>query len=227
MSKLAMFVLSSMIALTTFDGRVSETAYKSVEAVEGISAGVKPAATARYKINSGQSHFTVRAFSGGLLWFMGHDHIFAIRDFSGEAQITPDSLAPASLQMNIKADSLEETRAFFTPQQKQIINNEARKKVLETDEYPEITFKSAEVSAEKVGENQYEAKIGGDLTLHGVTRHILIPAHVSVNGTTLHANGEFSINRSDYKVNTESIKMGTIRIRNRVKFSFDIVANKI
>lgn len=53
----------------------------------------------------------------------------------------------------------------------------------------------------------------------------MIPAHVSVDGRSLHASGEFSINRTDYKVKTKPVKWGTIRIRNRVEFAFDIVAS--
>lgn len=33
--------------------------------------------------------------------------------------------------------------------------------VLETAEYPEITFKSTDVSVEKKADNRYEAKMGG------------------------------------------------------------------
>ncbi|HXG66993.1 MAG TPA: YceI family protein [Blastocatellia bacterium] len=218
-------VISSIVAESVSSPAPGHAAEQTLAA--DTTVHTQPVAAASYKINPGQSRFTVRAFSGGVLWFMGHDHIFAVRDFTGEAQITPDSLTPASLQLRAKAASLEETRAHFTPQEKQIINKEARHEVLEADEYPEITFRSTEVVAEKTGDNQYVAKIGGDLTLHGVTRHIMIPAHVSIDGNTLHANGEFSINRSDYNVKTEAIKWGTIRIRDRVKFSFDIVADKL
>ncbi|HXG92796.1 MAG TPA: YceI family protein [Blastocatellia bacterium] len=188
--------------------------------------GERKPAPARYRINPTESRFMVEAFSGGILWFLGHDHHFAIRDFSGEAEATAGTLTPASLQMTVKAASLEETGRNFTEQQKQIINNGARKEVLEADKYPDIVFKSTDVKAKKMTENQFEAEIGGDLTLHGVTRHITIPARVMLNGDTLHASGEFSVNRSDYNVKTHSIKAGTIRVRNKVKFTFDIVANR-
>src|SRR4051794_4793149 len=51
----------------------------------------------RYRLDSSQSKFIAHAMAGGLLWFKGHDHLVAIREFSGEAQLTPDQITPASL----------------------------------------------------------------------------------------------------------------------------------
>src|SRR5204863_4691873 len=54
-------------------------------------------ATARYRLDASQSKFIAHALRGGLLWFKGHDHLVAARDFSGEAEITAASINPASL----------------------------------------------------------------------------------------------------------------------------------
>lgn len=203
----------------------------TIHRINGMPAAMtnarKTAAVVRYRINPAQSRFMANVGSGGLLWFMGHSHHFAIRDFTGEATITPESMVPGSLQIIIKAASLEETGKNFTEQQKQIINKGAHDEVLEVSKYPEITFKSTSVTGRMKPDRQFEAKIAGDLTLHGVTRPIEILAQVMVSGGTLHATGGFSINRSDYKVKTHSIKGGTIRVRNKISFEFDIVANQV
>lgn len=187
---------------------------------------VETIAIARYRIDTSQSRFMVRAFSGGLLWFKGHDHFIKVGDFSGEVQLTPSAIAPASLELRVRADSLEETRDVFTPQQKGIINKELREIVLETSKYPEILFKSTDVTG-RLAASEYEAKIGGDLTLHGVTRHIVIPAQVTLDGSGLRARGEFTIKRGDYRVKATSALNGTIRVRDKLKFTFDIVARPL
>ena len=181
---------------------------------------------ARYRLDAGRSKFMVRAFSGGLLWFLGHDHFIAAREFTGEVQLTPGAITPASLQMSIRADSLAETRDLFTEQQKQIIDKELREIVLETAKYPEITFKSTGVTGSLTA-GGYQAQIGGDLTLHGVTRHIVIPAQVTLSGSDLRARGEFTVKRSDYHVKATSAKGGTIRVRDKLRFTFDIVAHQL
>lgn len=178
-----------------------------------------------YKLDPARSKFMVRAFAGGVLWFKGHDHFVAARDFDGEARLTPGSVNPASLTLTVRAASLAETRDVFTEQQKKIINGELRDIVLEPDKYPEITFKSTDVSAEARG-GVFKVKLGGDLTLRGVTRRVSIPAEVTLEGETLRARGEFEIKRGDFKVPATSAFHGTVRVRDRLKVMFDIVARK-
>jgi len=184
-------------------------------------------AASRYRLDASQSNFTVRAFSGGLLWFKGKDHFIRVRDFSGEAQLNPGAINPASLHITIRAASLEETRDIFTPQEKQIINKELREIVLEPDKYPEIVFKSSSVTGKSTGATQYDLKITGDLTLHGVTRQITIPTTVTLTGNDLRAQGEFTIERSDFNVKATSAMHGMIRVRDKLKFTFDIVGHQL
>jgi polyisoprenoid-binding protein YceI len=184
-------------------------------------------ATHRFRLDSGQSKFIAHAQRGGLLWFKGHEHLVAAREFSGEARFTPGRIRAASLELTVKTDSMVETSDAFTEPQKEIINRELREIVLEPEKYPEIVFKSTQVTGKELGNGQYALKIGGDLTLHGVTRHLLIPATVTVAGNDLRAVGEFSINRGDFKVKATSAFHGMVRVRNRVKFTFDIVGHRI
>ena len=196
--------------------------------VSGPLASTKApaAATTRYRLDAAQSKFIAHAHRGGLFWFEGHDHLVAARDFSGEAEITADNINPASLLLVVKSESMAETNTVFTDQQKQIIDKELREIVLLPAQYPEITFKSTEVKGKAVSGSESDLKIGGDLTLLGVTRHIEIPTRVSLNGNDLHARGEFSINRSDFKVKATSAVHGLVSVRDKIDFNFDIVAHQ-
>jgi polyisoprenoid-binding protein YceI len=179
---------------------------------------------ARFQIDAAKSDFLVRAFAGGALRFKGHDHFVRARDFSGEVTLTPGAVTPATLSMRVRADSLAETRDVFTAEQKQIINRELREIVLEPDKYPEITFKSTDVLVESPAGGQFRVKIGGDLTLHGVARHVVIPAEVTMTGEELRAKGEFEISRKDFNVKATSAFHGTVRVRDTLKVIFQIVA---
>jgi polyisoprenoid-binding protein YceI len=180
----------------------------------------------RYKIDASQSKFMVKASRGGLAWFKGHDHLLAVRDFSGEAGLTLDVINPASLQMTIRADSLEETSDEFTPAQKQIINKELDEIVLESAKYPEITFKSTDVKGKFAG-GAFAAEIGGEMTLHGVTRRVVIPATVTLSGDNLRAVGEFEIDRKKFNVDATNAFHGLVRVKHTLEFTFDIVAHRI
>jgi len=184
-------------------------------------------ATQRYRLDSSQSKFIAHAVRGGLLWFKGHDHLVAVREFTGEAQMTPEAITPASLEITAKTKSMVETSSVFTEPQKKIIDKELREIVLLPDQYPNIVFRSTNVTGKAIGNGQYDLRIAGDLTLHGVTRQITIPTKVTVTGNSLRAQGEFSINRSDFKVKATSAVHGLIRVRDQVKFEFDIVGHRM
>jgi polyisoprenoid-binding protein YceI len=188
-------------------------------------AAALPATGTHYRLDASRSKFIAHALAGGLLWFKGHDHLVAVRDFSGEATLDPDSLANSSLQITAKAASMEETSSVFTEPQKKIIDKELREIVLLPDQYPDIVFRSSEVKGKPTGAGQYDLKITGNLTLHGVTRLVTIPTKVTVTGNELRAQGEFSINRGDFNVKATSAFHGLVRVRDKVKFEFDIVGH--
>jgi polyisoprenoid-binding protein YceI len=190
-------------------------------------SGLQAISNERFRLDSSQSRFIAHALRGGLLWFKGHEHLVAAREFSGEAEMSPDKITSGSLQLTVKTDSMVETSDAFTEQQKQIINKELREIVLEPAKYPEIVFKSTEVTGKSLGNGQYDLKIVGDLTLHGVTRRIVIAAKVTLTGNNLRSIGEFSIDRSDFKVKATSAFHGMVRVRNKVKFTFDIVGHRV
>src|SRR5919107_6365797 len=125
-------------------------------------------ATVTYNLDASQSKFMAHANRSGPLWFKGHSHRLAASDFSGQVQLTPDTITPASLRLVVKAASLHETGAEFTEPQKQIINKELKDIVLHPDQYPDITFQSTNVTAKTSGAGRYDVKIDGNLTLHGV-----------------------------------------------------------
>jgi polyisoprenoid-binding protein YceI len=185
------------------------------------------APAARFRIDAARSDFMVRAFAGGALWFKGHDHFVRPREFSGEVTLTPTAITPASLTMSVRADSLAETREVFTEPQKQIINKELREIVIEPDKYPEITFRSTNVRVDTPAGGEFEVGIEGDLTLHGVTRRVHIPARVTMTGDDLRARGEFEISRKDFNVKATSAFHGTVRVRDRLKVVFNIVARQV
>lgn len=218
--------LGILFVLThSFRSSVSgESAFQADD--NSVALNARPTTT-RYRLDASQSKFIAHALRGGLFWFEGHDHLVAAREFSGEAEITSEAINPASLVLVVKSDSMAETNSVFTDQQKQIINKELREIVLLPSRYPEITFRSTEVKGKAAGSNEYDLKIGGDLTLLGVTRRIEIPTHVNITGSDLRARGEFSVNRSDFKVKATSAAHGTVRVRDQIKFDFDIVGHQI
>ncbi len=55
---------------------------------------------------------------------------------------------------------------------------------------------------------------------------MIIPVELSVVGNDLRARGEFSLRQTDYKITPPTVAAGTIKVKDELKFSFDIVARR-
>lgn len=180
-------------------------------------------AGATYRIDASQSRFMVKAFAGGFLSAFAHDHNIAIREFSGEVQFTFGTVEPASLQLKIKPGSLAVTDKVSAGD-RQKIETTMRDEVLEITKYQEITFKSTNVSATKTGDGQYQARITGELTLHGVTKPLTLAAQLEFGESVLRARGGFSLKQSSFDIKPVSVAGGSVKVKDELKFTFDIVA---
>ena len=220
----AAFVLAfaSLYAFARHQSVTAPAASLALSASEANARTLRPNAS-RYQLDSSASKFMAHASRSGFLWFKGHGHHIAVRDFTGDAVLDPTSLTNSSLTIVAKSASMEETSEVFTAPQKQIINKELRDIVLLPDQYPEITFRSTQVTGTSSMPGQYDLKVSGNLTLLGVTRQITIPTKVTIDGNQMRAQGEFSISRDDFKVKATSAFHGMVRVADRVHFEFDIV----
>jgi polyisoprenoid-binding protein YceI len=105
---------------------------------------------------------------------------------------------------------------------RQTIEKTMREEVLETGKYPEITFNSTKIDATKNSDTQYQAKIWGDLNLHGATHNVPIDAQLTFDNKTLRARGEFTLKMTDYSIKPPSVAGGTIKVKDTLKFTFNI-----
>ena len=221
-SKLLIFLLVIVATLSLVLPQASRSFARTTTPAVTTPAN-SPAAATTYRIDAGQSRFMVKAFAGGFLSALAHDHNIAIREFSGEAQFTFGTVEPASLQLKIKSGSLAVTDKV-SASDRQKIEATMRDEVLETGKYPEIVFMSTSVSAAKTREGEYQARIAGELTLHGVTRPLTIPAQLEFGDSVLRARGGFSLKQSSFGIKPVSVAGGTVKVKDELKFTFDIVA---
>lgn len=180
---------------------------------------------AQYSINVGLSRFTARAYASGMLSSFGHNPTVAIRAYSGEVSVIPGSFQQASVRISVQSDSLEVTDDVSQKDRNEI-ESKMRQEVLETSAYPAIVFESSQISANMLSENLYAISITGNLTLHGVRRTQTITARITLMGDILRANGEFSLRQTDYGIKLVSVAGGALKVKDEVKLSFDILAQK-
>jgi polyisoprenoid-binding protein YceI len=179
----------------------------------------------RFVIDCRSSRFTVRAFATGLLSAMGHSPTIGIRDFSGEVKFDPDQLKAEAFRITIKSSSLgvqDDVSDKDRREMERLMNQE----VLETAKFPQILYEASGVPVTAMGGSLYSATLNGNLTLHGVTRSEPIAVRVASMSTMLRASGEFSLSQSNYAIKPVSVAGGALKLKDELKFQFDIVARK-
>jgi len=102
-----------------------------------------------------------------------------------------------------------------------------REDVLEVSRFSEIAFRSTKVSADKVFEGMYRVRVEGELILHQVTRPQVVEGQVHAGEDVLRAQGETRLRQSDYNLKKVSVAGGTLKVKDEVKLTFDILARRM
>ena len=182
-------------------------------------------ARSEYVIDGRASRFTVRAFAAGLLSAMGHNPTIAIRDFSGGMRFDPGDVEASSFRLTIKASSLavqDDIGHKDRREMERLMNEE----VLESGRFPEIRYDAPVISISRISEMLYAANLEGELSLHGISRRLPIVARVTLLGSMLRSSGEFVLKQSDYGIKLVSVAGSALKLKDELKFSFEIVARR-
>jgi polyisoprenoid-binding protein YceI len=183
------------------------------------------ATTDRYIVDGRSSRFTVRAFATGLLAKMGHNPTIGIRDFSGEMKFNPDQLQAGSFRLVVKTASLS-VQDDISDKDLREMERLMSQEVLETAKFPEIVYEAPSISVTKMADMLCSATLNGNLTMHGVTRSQSIPVRVALLGSMLRASGDFSLDQTDYNIKLVSVAGGALKLKDEIKFSFEMVARR-
>jgi polyisoprenoid-binding protein YceI len=167
----------------------------------------------------------VQVFSGGILSAFGHSPTIALRDFSGEAEVNPDDLERSRLKVTVQVHSLTVTDDI-SDKDRHEMERTMQEEVLQTSSYPEIVYECSTMAANKTAEGRYAVTLNGELTMHGVTRPHSVPARLVLDGDSLRAFGNFSLRQTHYDLKLASVAGGALKVKDEVKFSFNILARK-
>lgn len=180
-------------------------------------------ASVHYVLDKNASRFTVQAFATGLLSAFGHSPTIAIRDFDGDVDFAPDTYDKATLRVTVKTSTFELLDEMKRDDREKL-QRDMFQNVLEVDRFPTAVYESHQINVQKVSEHLLQAQVAGNLTLHGVTGPLAFDARVQNSGALLRVSGEFSLHQSDYEMRPVSIAGGTLRLKDQLKFRFEVVA---
>jgi hypothetical protein len=184
------------------------------------SAAVSGAAV--YAVDPGASLVAVTVRRGGLMARLGHDHVVASHALTGYAapgmgradvsfrvdQLTvdePQLLRDAGIATSPSPEAVEGTRRNMLGP------------VLDAERYPVVTL-HAELPA--------DGQLRVDVTLHGVTRRLQLPAAVRVDAAQLTASGTARLKQTDFGITPFAVGAGLLAVQDELAISFNIVARR-
>jgi len=97
-------------------------------------------------------------------------------------------------------------------------------KVLEVSRFPEVAFRSRQVSGRRTADGVYALEVAGELSLHGVTRPLNVPLRVELSGDRLSATGRAALRHTDFGMTPVSAAGGTVKVKDEIPIDFRIVA---
>jgi polyisoprenoid-binding protein YceI len=189
------------------------------------TATQKGLALVKYSIDKTASRFTVQAFATGLLSAFGHNPTIAIRDYEGEIQFVPGTYEKALVRLTLQTAAMEVLDEIKSDDRKKL-EYEMNENVLDVKHFPSAVYQSKEVSVQKLSDDLLQAQVTGDLLFHGVTQTQSVDARVTNLNTLLRISGGFSLRQSDFGIRPLSFAAGTLRLKDEVKFNFELVARK-
>jgi hypothetical protein len=184
------------------------------------SAAVSGAAV--YAVDPGASLLAVTVRRGGLMARLGHDHVVASHTLTGFAapglgradlsfradQLTvdePPQLRDAGIATSPSPEAVEGTR-------KNMLGP-----VLDAGRYPVVAL-HAELPA--------DGRLRVDVTLHGTTRRIDLPAAVRVDEQQVTASGTAHLKQTDFGITPFSVGAGLLAVQDELEVRFHIVARR-
>jgi polyisoprenoid-binding protein YceI len=192
------------------------------------SLGPARAAARAFAIDPKTSSVRIHVGKTGIASFAGHEHEVVARSVRGEVSPDFEDLSRSSVEVIVDARSLA-VLAEGEPEGDAPKVEQAMKggDVLEVARYPEIRFRSRQVSGKPLSGGKSELSVSGDLSLHGGTQRIKVPIQVELQGDVLVATGKMILKQSDFGIEPTTAAGGLVKVEDEVTVTFRLVARPL
>lgn len=176
-----------------------------------------------YAVDPHASLVAVMVRRAGLMARLGHDHVVASRTLAGH--VAPGA-ASADLSFRLDQMSVDEPQLLRdagiarqpSPQAVEGTRTNMLGPVLEAQRYPMVTLHA---------HRQADGRLGVDVTLHGVTRRMVLPATVGSDAAQVSASGTARLKQTDFGIVPFSVGGGLLSVQDELEVRYHIVARRV
>jgi polyisoprenoid-binding protein YceI len=177
----------------------------------------------RFKFDPTQSRLSVHASATGMLSVFAHSPTFRVRQLGGIIAFPPEASESPRIELNVRADSLE-LQDHVGQTERREIEGRMCEEVLEAPRFPEIVYRAEHAAMTRLGPGHFRIQIRGELDLHGVRRAHPVEAELWIYDEGVQLRGNTVLRMSDHGIRPVTALGGTIRLRDELALTFDLVA---
>ena len=178
-----------------------------------------------YRIDHDTSVVQILVYRTGVLARLGHDHAMTARNVQGYAWLPAEGGARADLYLTVAElvvdDPEARAAAGFTTEPSASDRDGTYHNMLlslDADHYPLVHLHVTVATIDLSGDRNATV----DLTLHGTTRRLIVPAHIVTNSDGFRVTGMFQIRQTDFGITPFSVFGGALAVRDELVLHFDL-----
>jgi polyisoprenoid-binding protein YceI len=162
---------------------------------------------------------------------LGHSH--GVEGKLKAGQMLADSQSPSKLVFDMRsfvADTETARKVFGIEASidaatvKKVNQNMLGKEILDVQRFPEASLDKASLkkTGKQTAKGLDEYQLEGDFTLHGVSRHVVIPCDMEVKDGWHHLRGRFTIRQTDFGIKPYTKAFGAVGIKDELVIMGDL-----
>ena len=174
--------------------------------------GTLAAAGQTTPIDPQRSTMTVKVGKAGLFSAFGHNHEIRAPIASGSIAAS----GAASVELTMEARQMRVLDPDLSAKERaEVQKTMLSAAVLDSERFPQIHFVSRTIEPD--GTNRY--RVSGELTLHGMTRPVLVKVEQRGSSYT----GSATLKQTEFGINPVTVAGGTVKVKDAIEIAFDIV----
>ena len=198
-----------------------------------VSAAGVPAGAVRYRIDSARSEVLILVYRDGRMASLGHNHVVAVRELSGEVVVATD-LTQSSWQLDFPVGSLSvdepQLRAAQGADFQSRLDDVARAgtrdhmlgpMLLDAARYPVIHLQSEQISSDADG-----LRVSAHIVVRDHDLQVDLPVAWQRSPDELVASGEFDLTHAQLGLTPYSVALGALRVAERMHVRYRLVAQR-
>ena len=171
-----------------------------------------------HSIGPENGRLTISTYKSGMGAKVGHDLVLEARRWSGTVDVNPDNPGASSVQVTVDARSFEVVQASggvkpLSDKDSADIRKNMDDKVLQTSRFPEITFRSTQVTP---------TSIAGDLTIVGNTQPVTLALSVQDGAGETTITGRTTVTQTKFGIKPFSAMMGALKVKDDVDMQVEL-----